>query len=495
MGLYHARASQSLALLTDLYQLTMAYGYWKMKMENLEAVFHLFFRKLPFNGGYVVASGLESVIEFLKDFHFDQSDLDYLATLPSEGGGRLLPDDFLHYLSKFHFSCDVDAVPEGTPVFPYEPILRIKGPIIQGQILESPLLNLINFPSLIATKASRICQAANGDPILEFGLRRAQGVDGALTASRAAFVGGAESTSNVLAGKLFGIPVRGTHSHSWIMAFEEEEASFQAFAESLPDDCVFLVDTYDSIAGIKKAIHVGNWLKENGKKMVGIRLDSGDLAYLSQIAREKLDQAGFQDAVIVASNELDEILISDLKKQGARVAVWGVGTNLVTAKDHPALDGVYKLSAIQTQEGEWKPKLKLSEQMAKMTNPGILQIKRFRSEQGYIADMIYDELDPPKAPYSIIDPLDPTREKQLGANVESQDLLVPVFRKGKLVRSSPSLLEIQAYAQKQLHLIHSATKRFLNPHPYVAGLEKGLYANKVELIRKIRSRIIEDRGL
>ena len=296
-------------------------------------------------------------------------------------------------------------------VFPYEPLLRVQGPLLQCQILESPILNLINFPSLIATKAARVCFAAQGDTVFEFGLRRAQGIDGSLTASRAAFVGGCNATSNVMAGKLYGIPVSGTHSHSWVMVFPDELEAFQTYAENLPGNCVFLVDTYDSLEGVKHAIQVGKWLKSQGKNLLGIRLDSGDLAYLSIEARKMLDEAGFTDSKIYASNELDENVISELKRQGAKIVVWGVGTHLVTGREQPALDGVYKLSAIRKPDGEWRYTLKLSEQMQKISNPGILQIRRFSSGGEYIADAVYDIHHPINGDCHLIDPFDPTREK------------------------------------------------------------------------------------
>lgn len=480
--------AQSLALLTDLYQLTMSYGYWKAGFENKESVFHLFFRKPPFQGGFTITAGLESVIHYLQNFHFDASDLAYLATLKNPTNAPLFPNEFLDYLSKLKFSCDIDAVPEGSVVFPHEPLIRVQGPLIQCQILESPLLNLINFPSLIATKAARMCIASKGDPILEFGLRRAQGIDGALTASRAAYIGGCSSTSNVLAGKRYGIPVQGTHSHSWVMVFDEELESFYAYAESLPDNCVFLVDTYDTIEGVKKAIEVGQWLKARGKKMVGVRLDSGDLAYLSIKSRNMLDAAGFTDAKIVASNELDEVLISELKRQGAQITIWGVGTNLVTARDQPALDGVYKLSAIRDPGGPWKYKLKLSEQMIKVSNPGILQIKRFYTSKGNVADAIYDIHAKLDNHFQIVDPLDPTRYRHLSDDLQSRDLQVPIFRQGRLVYQLPSLSEIRTSTQEELKKFHVGIKRFLNPHQYVVGLEKTLYELKVALIQNIRSK-------
>ncbi len=290
---------------------------------------------------------------------------------------RFLKHGFLDYLRDLKFACDVDAVPEGTPVFPYEPLVRVKGPILQAQIIETLLLTIINFQTLIATKAARVNIAARGEDVLEFGARRAQGVDGALTASRAAYIGGCAATSNVMAGKVWNIPVKGTHAHSWVMLFEDELEAFQTYARTMPNNCVFLVDTYDTLAGVRHAVEVGKWLRENGHKLLGVRLDSGDLATLSIGARQILDEAGFEDAAIVASNDLDEYLIRSLKEQGAKISVWGVGTRLATAYDQPALGGVYKLSAV-LENGKWQPRLKLSEQTVKISNPGILQVRRFR---------------------------------------------------------------------------------------------------------------------
>lgn len=478
---------QSLTLLTDLYQLTMSYGYWKAGIDKKESVFHLFFRKRPFNGGFTISSGLEAVVDYLKNFHFDPSDLAYLATLKSGDGEKLFEPEFFDYLADMKFSCDIDAIPEGNVVFPYEPLIRVRGPLVQCQLLESPLLNLINFPTLIATKAARICLAANGDPVFEFGLRRAQGIDGALTASRAAYIGGCEATSNVLAGKMFGIPVKGTHSHSWIMVFDDEKEAFQAYAEQLPSNCVFLVDTYNTIEGVKKAIEVGCWLKQHGKKLLGIRLDSGDLAYLSIKSRALLDAAGFKDAQILASNELDETIISELKRQGACIGVWGVGTNLVTAGSQPALDGVYKLSAIRDPGEQWKYKIKLSEQMIKISNPGILQVKRYSSKDGNVTDAIYDTEIGISHTSALVDPLDPTRKKSINKDWIAKDLLVPIFRNGKCVYNLPPLPEIRATTQKELSYFHSSVKRFINPHEYIVGMEKTLYDIKVDLITNIRN--------
>ena len=484
--------NESLALLTDFYQLTMSYGYWKAGLENKEAVYHLFFRKRPFNGGFTITAGLETAIEFLNNFHFAPSDLEFLSTIKGIDNQPLFDPRFFDFLSNMKFSCDIDAVPEGNVVFPYEPLVRVKGPLIQAQLLESPLLNLINFPTLIATKAARVCIAANGDPVFEFGMRRAQGIDGALTASRAAFIGGCEGTSNVLAGKIFDIPLKGTHAHSWIMVFDSEEEAFQTYAENLPSNSIFLVDTYNTIEGVKKAIEAGKWLKSRGHKMLGIRLDSGDLAYLSIKSRQLLDEAGFTDAKIVASNELDETLISELKRQGAKINYWGVGTNLVTGGTQPALDGVYKLSAIRDPGAEWKYKLKLSEQMLKVSNPGILQVRRYQSDDTYVADAIYDTSLGINESAMIIDPLDPTRQKIINKKWHHKDMLVPIFRNGKCLYDLPSLTEIRQNTQNELARFQPGIKRFINPHEYSVGMEERLYKQKVELIKLNRSMLHHD---
>lgn len=483
---YSSFYQDSLALLTDLYQLTMAYGYWKAGLTEKEAVFHLFFRKCPFSGGFAIAAGLESVIEYLNHFHFDASDLDYLSTLRGADQRPLFDEGFFKYLADMRFTCDLHAIPEGNPVFPYEPLLRVQGPLIQCQLLESSLLNLINFPTLIATKASRICLAAQGDSVLEFGLRRAQGVDGALTASRAAYIGGCEATSNTLAGKLFGIPVRGTHAHSWIMVFDNELQAFSSYAEQQPNNCIFLVDTYNTLEGVKNAIEVGSQMRQQGHEMLGIRLDSGDLAYLSIKARKMLDDAGFPNTKIVASNELDETIIHELKRQGARIDTWGVGTNLVTGGHQPALDGVYKLSSIRDPGGPWQHKLKLSEQMIKISNPGVLQVRRYHAHGEYVADALYDESLGLNDPCIIVDPFDATRQKKVDKKWEFQDLLVPIFKEGKCLYKSPTIQTIQQTAKQELGKFHSGIKRFLYPHTYVVGMEKHLYNLKVSLIQQIR---------
>jgi nicotinate phosphoribosyltransferase len=485
----HSLYGQSLALLTDLYQLTMAYGYWKLGVGAREAVFHLSFRKHPFNSGFTIACGLHAVIDYLRSLRFDDSDVQYLASLTGNNGRPLFEAGFLDHLRQMRFECDVDAVPEGTVVFPHEPLVRVRGPILQAQIIETPLLTLTNFQTLIATKSARICLAARGEPVLEFGLRRAQGIDGGVSASRSAYVGGAAATSNLLAGKLYGIPVRGTHAHSWVMSFDNELDAFEGYADVLPNNCVFLVDTYDTLQGVRHAVEVGRKLRAQGHEMIGIRLDSGDLAWLSIEARRILDAGGFPDARILASNDLDEHIINSLKEQGARIGVWGVGTKLATAYDQPALGGVYKLSALRDQGGRWQYKLKLSEQAAKISNPGVLQVRRFRSPAAageFIADAIYDEELGLTPPPTIVDPLDPTRRRAIGADAAHEDLLVPVFRGGKLVYDIPTLDAVRARARQQLAGFHAGIKRFVNPHQYPVGLERRLHELKTDLILKAR---------
>ncbi len=478
--------NQSLSLLTDFYQLTMAYGYWKTKIDHKEAVFHLFFRTNPFKGGFTLACGLEYVIDYLENFNLDKTDTDYLKTLKGNDERPIFESGFLDYLEAMKFQCDIDAIPEGTVVFPHEPLIRVQGPIIQCQILETALLNIINFQTLIATKAARMRIAAKGEPILEFGLRRAQGIDGALAASRAAYIGGCAATSNALAGKLFGIPVKGTHAHSWVMCFDDELESFQAYAKAMPNNCIFLVDTYDTIEGVKNAVEAGKRLRQTGNEMIGIRLDSGDLSYLSIEARRILDEAGFPNAKIVASNELDENIICSLKEQGAKIDIWGVGTKLVTAYDQPALGGVYKLSAIRNPGEDWKYKVKLSEQSLKVSNPGIQQVRRYQKENESIADVIYDRKTDLKPGCMMIAPLDMTRQKRICADTEFKDLLVPIFRNGKRIYPKTTIEEIRKNARDNLDQFHPGIKRFVNPHQYPVGLEKSLYALKTNLILQAR---------
>ncbi|WP_234734601.1 nicotinate phosphoribosyltransferase [Tellurirhabdus bombi] len=481
--IYHT----SLSLLTDLYQLTMAYGYWKSGSADKEAVFTLYFRKAPFQGNFTVACGLATVIDYITNFGFSDDDLAYLRTLTGNDAQPLFDPAFLDYLKNLRLTVSVDAVPEGTVVFPNEPLIRVQGPILQCQLLETPLLTLINFETLIATKAARIRLAAQKDTVMEFGLRRAQGIDGGLTASRAAYIGGGNATSNVLAGKLFGIPVNGTHAHSWVMSFDSEWEAFQTYADVLPNNVTLLVDTYDTLDGVRNAIEAGKKLRSRGHKLAAIRLDSGDLAYLSIEARKLLDEAGFTDTGIVASNDLDETLIVSLKEQGARINIWGIGTKLVTAYDQPALGGVYKLTAIRNKTGSWDYKLKLSEQTIKISTPGIQQIRRFRDSTGFVADMIFNEEMPPPLPTTMIDPLDFTRRRTFSLAVPFEDLVVPVVQQGQVVYESPTIHEIRERVQAQLAQFHPGIKRFTNPHTYPVGLEQQLHELKTNLILQLRN--------
>lgn len=476
-------------LLTDLYQLTMACGYWKTGIDRKEAVFNLFFRRNPFGGGFAVAAGLEQVLEFVRAYRFDEEGLSYLASLQSRDGKPLFDRGFLDCLRTLRLACDIDAIPEGTVVFPLEPLVRVRGPILHCQLLETALLNILNFQTLVATKAARIVLAAKGDPVLEFGLRRAQGVDGGLSASRAAYIGGCAATSNVLAGKVFGIPVRGTHAHSWVMAFDSEREAFQAWSEAMPNNCTFLVDTYDTLEGVRRAVEVALEMKTRGCELAGIRLDSGDLAYLSREARRILDEAGFPEAGIVASNDLDEYLIETIKQQGGAVSVWGVGTRLATSYAQPALDGVYKLAAIREPGGEWECRIKLSEQAVKITIPGLLQVRRFRIGGECIADMIYDERRPPADDCRIVDLLDRTRTKRIRAGTPAEDLLVPVAREGRVLYESPPLAAIRDRTQGELRKFHDGIKRFVNPHVYPVGLEESLYDLRERLILQARREV------
>ncbi len=469
-------------LLTDLYQLTMAYGYWKLNMHDREAVFQLIFRKNPCRGNYAVACGLATVIDFLQNWRINADDLAYLAGLRAPNGEPLFSTPFLDYLGQLRITCDVDAMPEGTVVFPHEPLVRIKGPLLQGQLLESTLLNIINFQTLVATKASRVYQAAQGESVLEFGMRRAQGPDGALSASRAAYIGGCEATSHVLAGKLYDIPVRGTHAHSWVTAFPDEMSAFNAYAEVMPHNCVLLVDTYDTITGVKHAIEIGKKLRERGAALLGVRLDSGDLAALSIKAREMLDAAGFQQTQIIASNNLDEYVIQTLRQQGSHISIWGVGTNLVTSYDHPALDGVYKLSALQDEKGQWQYKLKLSEQSVKVSNPGIYQVRRFMRDKQFVMDMMYDlELGINDTPsMNLLE--DANHTMTCADDNTAVDLLQPVFRRGNLVYPAES---IHAMRERSIQQVTQFTKN----HPvaaYPVGLEKNLHDLKQQLINELK---------
>jgi nicotinate phosphoribosyltransferase len=471
----------STPLLTDLYQLTMAYGYWRLAMHEQQAVFNLIFRSNPFAGNYALSCGLAAVVDFLQQWRFQPDDLAYLATLQDAQQGRLFAQDFLDYLKDLRFTCDVDAVVEGTVVFPHAPLLRIQGPILQCQLLESPLLNMLNFQTLIATKASRVCRAAGKDPVVEFGMRRAQGPDGALSASRAAYIGGCAATSNVLAGKLFDIPVRGTHAHSWVTAFPSEAEAFAAYAKVMPHNCILLVDTYNTLEGVAQAIEQGKELRAQGAELLGIRLDSGDMATLSSKARKMLDAAGFNDSIILASNSLDEYVIKQLKQQKAAISAWGVGTQLATAYDQPALDGVYKLSALQNANGGWSYKIKLSEEPVKISNPGIHQVRRFFYNEQAVMDVIYDiNLGISDTPEAVI--LDHVPQNKKLNDIDGfVDLLTPVFRAGKLVQEKESIHAVRARAIAAVNNFC----RGQGEKVYPVGLEKELYELKQKLIIKL----------
>lgn len=482
-------------MLTDLYQLTMANAYLEAGVASTEACFHLYFRSNPFAGGYSVACGLAQALEYLEQLGFADEDIAYLATLTGTDGKPLFRTAFLEWLRAFRFDADVLAVPEGTVVFPGEPLLRITGPVATCQIVETALLNIINFQTLVATKAARVVMAAEGDPVLEFGLRRAQGPDGGLSAGRAAYIGGCAGTSNVLTGQRYGVPVGGTHAHSLVMLFDTEIEAFLAYAEAMPNNAVLLVDTYDTLEGVRNAIKAGERLRALGSDLAGVRIDSGDLAWLSIRARELLDEAGFGATRIYASNELDEYTIESLKEQGARIDVWGVGTKLVTAYDQPALGGVYKLSAAREPGGAWEPRVKVSEQAAKVTTPGLQRIRRFQDEHGrFVGDMIYDELEPPDAQCVMVDPADATRRTSYCATYASEELLVPVCSAGTVIYEIPPITESRERTREQLSRLDPSHQRLLNPHTYKVGMELGLYERKTSLILAARGFASDEGG-
>ena len=476
-------SKRNLTLLTDLYELTMMQGYYE-KGQNENVIFDVFFRQNPCNNGYSVCAGLDQVIDYIKNLHFTYDDVDYLRGL------GLFKEDFLHYLSGFHFSGDIYAIPEGTVVFPKEPLLKVVAPIMEAQLVETAILNIINHQSLIATKTSRIVFAANGDGIMEFGLRRAQGPDAGLYGARAAMIGGCVGTSNVLAGQMFDVPVMGTHAHSWIMSFPDEYTAFKTYAEMYPDNCTLLVDTYDTLkSGVPNAIRVFQEFKDAGKPLIkyGIRLDSGDLAYLSKEARKMLDEAGFPEATICASNDLDEFLLHDLKMQGAAIDSWGVGTNLITSKDCPSFGGVYKLAAIQNEEGEFVPKIKISENTEKITNPGNKTIYRiYEKASGKIkADLICfaDEVIDSKQDLLLFDPMDTWKKTKLaGGTYTVREILLPIFKNGECLYKSPTLKEIAAYCREEKDTLWDETKRLFYPHRVYVDLSQKLYAVKQSLL-------------
>ncbi|MCL2253743.1 MAG: nicotinate phosphoribosyltransferase [Lachnospiraceae bacterium] len=475
---------KNLTLLTDLYELTMMQGYFRNKDRNETVIFDMFYRSNPLNGGYAVIAGLEQLVRYIEELSFSDVDLDYLRSL------NMFDEDFLDYLRSFRFSGDIYAIPEGTVVFPREPLIKIIAPIMEAQFIETAILNIINHQSLIATKAARVCFAAKGDSVLEFGLRRAQGPDAGIYGARAAMIGGCMGTSNVLCGRLFDVPVRGTHAHSWIMSFPDEYTAFKAYADIYPDSCILLVDTYDTLkSGVPNAISVFTEMRTAGKELknYGLRLDSGDLAYLSKKARRMLDAAGFHDAIISASNDLDEYLIESLKSQGAAITTWGVGTHLITSKDDPAFGGVYKLAAIMGADGGFIPKIKFSENSDKVTNPGNKKVLRIydKESQKIKADLICldDEVYDENQPLRLFDPNEPWKKTILDSgSYIIRELMIPIFRNGKCVYASPPVMAIREYCQQELLTLWDETRRFVNPHLVYVDLSKDLYDMKINLL-------------
>ncbi len=489
MAAMNSGESYEYSLLTDLYQITMAQGYWESGKTDDLACFHMYFRANPFKGGFAIACGMAQLAEMVETFSFTDDDVAYLASLPAPGGGKLFKPAFLEYLRALKLDVDIDAVREGTVVFANEPLVRVTGPIMHCQLLETALLNCVNFQTLIATKAARVCLAAGSAPVAEFGLRRAQGAGGGLWASRAAVVGGCASTSNVLAGKLYGIPVSGTHAHSWVMSFPSELEAFRAYALAMPKNCVLLVDTYDVKQGVENAITVGLEMRERGDRLAGIRIDSGDLAWLSKMARARLDEAGLCDCGIVLSNDLDEYTIQSLHDQGACVTSYGVGTKLATAYDQPTLGGVYKLSALKNAgESAWRDRIKITEQAAKLTVPGVLDVRRYTYEDGRIAgDMVFDIMHGVSPRELIVDPSDSLRRKALfGKRFET--LLAPLARDGKavLAEENRDAMKARDRAFSQIAMLDESQKRMLNPHSYPVGLECGLFERRNDLVVQLR---------
>jgi len=480
---------RNLTLLTDLYELTMMQGYFENEDVNQTVIFDMFYRNNPEGNGYAICAGLEQLIDYVKNLHFTEDEIDYLKSL------GIFKPAFLAYLRDFRFTGDIYAIPEGTVIFPREPLVKVIAPIMQAQLIETALLNIINHQSLIATKTARIVRAAQGDGVMEFGCRRAQGPDAAIYGARAAIIAGCVGTSNMLCGQMFHVPVSGTHAHSWIMSFPDELSAFRAYAKLYPDACILLIDTYDTLdSGLPHAIQVFKELREQGihPKRYGIRMDSGDLAYLSKKVKAALDAEGFTDAIISASNDLDEGLIGSLKAQGATINSWGVGTNLITSKDCPAFGGVYKLAAIWNEpEQRFEPKIKISENAEKITNPGDKKIYRIYDAQGMIvADLIAlaDEEFSSKDPLLLFDPIETWKKTLLpGGSYTMRELLVPVFRKGDCVYESPSVKEIQNICRRELNTLWEESKRFEYPHQTYVDLSRKLWNLKNNLLERYQT--------
>lgn len=481
-------SERNLTLLTDFYELTMMQGYFKEEEQNVNVIFDVFYRNNPDGNAFSISCGLEQVIDLINNFRFDKEDIDYLASLGT------FQEDFLDYLRDFKFTGSIWAIPEGNVMFPREPVIKVMAPIMQAQLIETAILNIINHQSLIATKASRVVHAANGDGVMEFGLRRAQGPDAGIYGARAAVIAGCVGTSNVLAGQMFDVPVLGTHAHSWIMSFKSELEAFRAYAKLYPDNCILLIDTYDTLkSGLPNAIKVFKEMREAGikSKRYGIRMDSGDLAYLSKVVKREFEKEGFTDVTISASNDLDENLISSLKQQGAEINSWGVGTNLITSKDTPSLGGVYKLAAVADKKtGKFIPKIKISENTEKVTNPGDKVIYRIygKCTGKIIADLIAlkDEVYNENEDLLLFDPVETWKKTLLKAGTYTmKELLIPVFIDGKCVYNDiPSVMELQKICKADLDTLWDESRRLTNPHSVHVDLSRELWDLKQALLDK-----------
>lgn len=482
---FNWREERNLTLLVDFYELTMANGYLKNDVGNKIVYFDMFFRRVPDGGGFCIMAGVQQLIEYLKNLYFSEEDISYLRSK------NIFCDDFLNYLENFKFSCDVWAVEEGTPVFPNEPLITVRGPVIQAQFIETMVLLSINHQTLIATKANRIVRAAKGRPVMEFGSRRAQGYDGAIFGARAAYIGGCSSTACTIADKLFGIPAVGTMAHSWVQLFENELESFRAWARVYPDNCLLLVDTYNVLkSGIPNAIRVFNEeVLPRGFRPTGIRIDSGDIKYLTERARKILDDAGFPDCKIVVSNSLDEFIINGVLSQGAKIDSFGVGERLITAKSEPVFGGVYKLVAVE-ENNRIVPKIKISENEEKITNPGFKQLYRLydKDTNKALADVITfaSEIIDDSRSYEIFDPVHTWKRKSL-KNYYAKKLLIPMFENGKCVYESPNVEEIKDFCKSQLETLWEEMLRFENPHIHYVDLSAKLWWTKRKLLKKFSS--------
>ena len=477
--------NRNLTMLVDFYELTMANGFFENGRGNETAYFDMFFRKVPDNAGYAVMAGVQQVIEYLNALEFTAEDIEYLRSK------NMFCEDFLEYLKNFHFECDVWAIPEGTPIFPNEPLITVKGPAIQAQFIETMILLTVNHQSLIATKANRIVEAAQGRPVMEFGSRRAQGYDGAIYGARAAYIGGCAGTACAISDRDFGVSALGTMAHSWIQLFPTELEAFRAYAKVYPDSCTLLIDTYSVLkSGVPNAITVFKELEAQGHKGVGVRIDSGDIAYLSKKARKMFDEAGLDYIKIVASNSLDEFIIRDLIVQGAKIDSFGVGERLVTSKSEPVFGGVYKLAAVE-ENGELIPKIKISENIVKITNPSYKKVwTLFDNGSGKaIADVITlaDEIIDDSKPYTIFDP-EQTYKKTTLTDFTAKQLQVQIFEKGKCIYNSPDVETIKSYCREQLETIWDEVKRFENPHEYYVDLSQPLWELKNRLLSEHFSR-------